>query len=75
MKKNELEKIYDFDLMLDGGHIEGYLANSEAGNIGEALTALAVLGFGQAQAQAALAGADADMGVEELIKFALKNLA
>lgn len=40
-KKNELEKIYDFDLMLDGGHIEGYLANSEAGNIGEALTALA----------------------------------
>ena len=40
-KKNELEKIYDFDLMLDGGHIEGYLASSEAGNIGEALTALA----------------------------------
>lgn len=44
-------------------------------NVSEALTALAVLGFGQAQAQAALAGADADMGVEELIKFALKNLA
>ena len=44
-------------------------------NVSEALTALAVLGFGQAQAQAALAGADADMGVEELIKFALKKLA
>ncbi|MGN0699377.1 MAG: Holliday junction branch migration protein RuvA [Oscillospiraceae bacterium] len=44
-------------------------------NVSEALTALAVLGFGQAQAQAALAGADADMGVEELIKYALKNLA
>ena len=27
--KDKLEKIYDFDLMLDGGHIEGYCVNEE----------------------------------------------
>ena len=43
--------------------------------LGEALTALAVLGFAPAQAQAALAGADPSMSVEELIKLGLKNLA
>lgn len=43
--------------------------------MGEALTALAVLGFAPAQAQAALAGADPSMSVEELIKLGLKNLA
>ncbi len=46
-----------------------------AGNaVQEALNALAVLGFAPVQAQAALQGADASMSVEELIKFALKNL-
>lgn len=44
-------------------------------NVSEALTALAVLGFNPAQAQNALAGADPDMSVEELIKYGLKNLA
>ena len=43
--------------------------------LGEALTALAVLGFAPAPAQAALAGADPSMSVEELIKLGLKNLA
>lgn len=42
--------------------------------VSEALTALCVLGFGMPQAQAALAGASPDSSVEELIKFALKNL-
>ena len=27
--KDKLEKIYDFDLMLDGGHIKGYCVNEE----------------------------------------------
>ena len=27
--KDKLKKIYDFDLMLDGGHIEGYCVNEE----------------------------------------------
>ena len=44
-------------------------------NVAEALTALAVLGFNPAQAQNALAGADPNMSVEELIKYGLKNLA
>ncbi|MGN1422043.1 MAG: Holliday junction branch migration protein RuvA [Oscillospiraceae bacterium] len=46
-----------------------------AGNaVQEALNALAVLGFAPVQAQEALKGADASLPVEELIKFALKNL-
>ena len=49
---------------------------AEAGSsLGEALTALAVLGFNPAQAQSALAGADPGASVEELIKYGLKNLA
>lgn len=40
----------------------------------EAMTALQTLGFNPAQCGAALAGADPDAGVEELIKYGLKNL-
>lgn len=40
----------------------------------EAVTALCVLGFALPQAQAALAGANPDSTVEELIKYALKRL-
>lgn len=43
-------------------------------NAAEAVTALCVLGFTPAQAQQALAGADPNSPVEELIKLALKNL-
>lgn len=50
-------------------------AASMDGNVSEALTALGVLGFAAAQAQQALAGANPDSSVEELIKYALKNLA
>ncbi len=42
--------------------------------VSEALEALCVLGFPMATAQAALAGADPNSSVEELIKHALKNL-
>lgn len=41
----------------------------------EAVTALQTLGFNPAQCGAALSGADPSSSVEELIKFALKNLA
>lgn len=43
-------------------------------NLTEAITALQTLGFNPAQCAAALSGADPDAGVEELIKFGLKNL-
>lgn len=45
------------------------------GSIGEALSALEVLGFAPAQAASAISGADPNASVEELIKYALKNLA
>ena len=43
-------------------------------NVSEALTALCVLGFPMAQAQSAIAGVAPDASVEEIIKYALKNL-
>lgn len=43
-------------------------------NVSEALTALCVLGFQMAQAQSAIAGVSPDASVEEIIKYALKNL-
>ncbi len=43
-------------------------------NVSEALTALCVLGFGMPQAQSAIAGVSPDASVEEIIKYALKNL-
>ncbi len=44
-------------------------------NVSEALTALCVLGFSMPQAQGAIAGVSPDASVEEIIKYALKNLA
>ena len=41
-QKNSFEKIYDFDLMKDGGHIDGYLISTEsASKISNALLCLA----------------------------------
>jgi hypothetical protein len=42
-KAPELEKIYDFDLMQGGGHIEGYFVSNQSlvGKVLESLTALA----------------------------------
>jgi uncharacterized protein (DUF1015 family) len=41
-KKNDFQKIYDFDLMKDGGHITGYLISKEAvSEISETLVNLA----------------------------------
>ena len=44
------------------------------GNISEAVSALAALGFSAADAARALTGADPEMKVEELIKIGLKKL-
>lgn len=55
--------------------IEPATATAAGGNAAaEAVTALCVLGFALPQAQAALAGANPDSTVEELIKYALKRL-
>lgn len=44
-------------------------------NIAEAISALTVLGYSQSEAARALSGADGEMPVEELIKYALKRFA
>lgn len=50
--------------------------SAKAGNaVSEALTALMVLGFTNAQAQKALEGLDAEMSVQELVKEGLKRLS
>lgn len=43
--------------------------------IGEAISALVVLGYAQGDAMSALSGCDETLGVEELIKLGLKKLA
>lgn len=50
-------------------------AKGGVSNIGEAISALTVLGYTQPEAAKALSGADATMEVEELIKYALKRFA
>lgn len=49
--------------------------SSGGSDIGEAISALTVLGYTQPEAAKALSGADPSMSVEELIKFALKKFA
>lgn len=50
--------------------------NAKAGNaVSEALTALMVLGFTNAQAQKALEGLDTEMSVQKLVKEGLKRLS
>ena len=50
-------------------------AVSGSGAVSEAVAALTALGYNQTDAASALAGADASMGVEELIKLGLRQLA
>lgn len=44
-------------------------------NVSEAISALTVLGYSQSEAAKALSGADGQLPVEELIKYALKRFA
>ena len=46
-----------------------------SGNLSEAISALVVLGYPQAQAAKAVSSLDSELPVEELIKAALKVLA
>ncbi|MDR1439861.1 MAG: DUF1015 domain-containing protein [Clostridiales bacterium] len=57
-----LEKLYDFELMAGGGHLRGYLANSEAhaAHIAETLGRLAIRR--EAGAQSAAGGGSGDSG-------------
>lgn len=50
-------------------------AVSGSGNIGEAVSALVVLGYSQSEAAAALSGLDEKLPAEELIKQSLKKIA
>ncbi len=53
---------------------EPSVAIAGGNNVSEALTALCVLGFPMTQAQNAIAGVSPVASVEEIIKYALKNL-
>ncbi len=53
----------------------GISSESPTDSVGEALMALQVLGYSSTEASAAMRGADTAASVEELIRYALKNLA
>ncbi len=59
---------------VDSADIGGPQQISMGGNISEAVSALAALGFSAADAARALAGADPNAKVEELVKIGLKKL-
>lgn len=49
-------------------------ANNDTSSVGEAISALMVLGYSQAEATGALRGIDGNLTSEEIIKIGLKNL-
>lgn len=57
------------------GLIPETLSYGATSGVSEAISALTVLGYSHTEASTALAGADSQMSVEELIKYALKRLA
>lgn len=57
------------------GEEEAALDVSQTGAVGEAITALVVLGYSQSEAAAAVSKADPNLPVEEIIKKALLQLA
>ena len=59
---------------ISSGDMTGVEQINLGGNISEAVSALAALGFSAADAAKALSGADASMKVEDLIKIGLKKL-
>lgn len=67
------------DKVKDSDVAEGFkkapTAVAVGGNVGEAVSALVVLGYSHGEAVGALSGSDPDASVEELIKIGLKNLA
>lgn len=57
------------------GKISGERAVLSSGNTDEAITALSALGYTHSEAASAVSGIDPSLGVEEIIKQALRNLA
>ncbi|NMA79809.1 MAG: Holliday junction branch migration protein RuvA [Clostridiales bacterium] len=51
------------------------ISDSPTGNVNEAISALAVLGYSKSEAARAISKLPADTSVEEMIKIGLKNLA
>lgn len=51
------------------------IGDSPTGNVNEAISALAVLGYSKSEAARAISKLPADASVEEMIKIGLKNLA
>ena len=51
------------------------ISDSPTGNVNEAISALAVLGYSKSEAARAISKLPADASVEEMIKIGLKNLA
>ena len=71
--KDKLQKDADFAAKAD---IPAAVTSNGTNNpVKEAIAALTVLGYTTGEAARALSGADSDMSVEELIKFALKKFA
>lgn len=68
--KIETEEAVSAEASLD---IKDAVVNNE--NVNEAITALQVLGYSKKEIEKSLEKAEANMSVEELIKFGLKNLS
>lgn len=56
------------------GFSEDFSAGISGGNVGEAISALVVLGYSQSEAASVIAGLDASLPVPELIRLALRNI-
>lgn len=69
LKGADLGAAFTGDSGASGGSFTG------AGNLGEAVSALVVLGYGHSEAASVLVGVSDDTSVEEMIKIALKKLA
>ncbi|MBE6687030.1 MAG: Holliday junction branch migration protein RuvA [Ruminococcaceae bacterium] len=59
----------------DGGEIQGSPSVNAGDNLTDAIDTLIVLGYTRREAAAALKGIDASLGLEDIIKAALKKLA
>lgn len=69
------DKISNEDLASAVGQASPSAADFSSGNLGEAISALVVLGYTQSEAASAVGKLDGSLPVQELIRLALKNLS
>lgn len=69
------DKITKEQLAAGGNADVDFSAVTEGSNTSEAISALVVLGYSQTEAASAVAGLDASLSVEELIRLSLKKMA